>query len=70
MQACWVSPFVQDKKKLGFGLGGERLSRYDIRADGALPPSITVIARVKMWATVCILSIINSKIEICPFEFF
>ena len=39
-------PFLPDKKG-EFGLGGSRLSHYDIRAEGALPPSTTVIARVK-----------------------
>ena len=45
-----------------------RLSRYDIRAEGALPPSVTVIARVKkMGYWICNVSLrrINSKIEIC-----
>ena len=32
----WLSPFIQDKQKVGFGLG-----------KGALPPSITVIVRLK-----------------------
>ena len=41
----WVSPYVQDKKE---GLGN-RLSRYDIHADGALSPSITVIARLNIF---------------------
>ena len=36
----WVSPFVQDKN-VGFVLGKNRLSRYDIHAEGALPSSIT-----------------------------
>ena len=38
----WVSPFVQDPQKCSWGLGWEesRLSRYDIRAEGALPHSI------------------------------
>ena len=53
----WVSHFVNNKKntqktkqtKIGFGLGGNRLCRYDIRAEGALPPSITMIARQKMF---------------------
>ena len=42
----WVSPFVQDKNKKGLGREDNMLSRYDIRAEGALPPSITVIARI------------------------
>ena len=36
----WVCPFVQDQN-VGFGLGNNRLSHYNIRAEGALPPSIT-----------------------------
>ena len=40
-------PFRPRQKQLGLGWGKNRLSRYDIRAEGALPPSITVIARVK-----------------------
>ena len=43
----WVSPFVQDKK-VGFGLGMNRLSCNVNHAEGALPPSITVIVRLKM----------------------
>ena len=39
----WVSHFVQDEKKVGvLGWGKNWLSRYDLRAEGALPPSITV----------------------------
>ena len=42
----WVSPIVQDKnKRWGLGWEESRLSHNDIRAEGALPPSITVIAR-------------------------
>ena len=63
----WVSPFVQDKKKeLSLGWGKNRLSRYDIRAEGALPPSITVIARLKnclgYWICNVSLKKINSEI--------
>ena len=42
----WVSPFVQHKNLAVWVWEESRLSRYDIRAAGALPPSITVIARV------------------------
>ena len=42
----WVSPFIQDKKVWGLGWEESRLSCYDIRAEGALPPSKTVIVRV------------------------
>ena len=35
------------KKGVVLGWDESRFSHYDIRADGALPPSITVIARVK-----------------------
>ena len=42
----WVSPFVHDKKSVGLGWDKSRVSHYDIRAEGALPPSITVIARM------------------------
>ena len=39
--------FRPSKKKLCLGWGKNRLSRYDIPAEGALPPSITVIAKLK-----------------------
>ena len=39
-------PFSPRKKRWGLGWEENRLSRYDIRAEGALPPSITVIVRV------------------------
>ena len=39
--------FALSSNKLGLGWGENRLSRYDIRAEGALPHSITVIARLK-----------------------
>ena len=42
----WVSPFVHDKKGVCFGWDKNRFSHYDIRAEGALPPSITMIARM------------------------
>ena len=35
---------------LGLGWEESRFSHYDIRPEGVLPPSITVIARVKNWA--------------------
>ena len=53
--------------KQGLGWGKTRLSRYDIRAEGALPPSITVIARLHFWGDwICNVSLkrINSKIYI------
>ena len=76
----WVSPFVQDKN-VGFWVGGgggggrergNRLSRYDIRAEGALPPSITMITRVKhLGYWICNMFLrINSKIEICALRTF
>ena len=46
----WVSPFAQDKKSWVLCWGKNRLSRYDIRAEGALLSSVTVIARVNNWA--------------------
>ena len=55
-------------KKLGWGWGKNRLSCYDLHAEGALLPSITVIARLKhlgYWVCNVSLKIINSKIEIC-----
>ena len=65
----WISLFVRSRQK-GWGLGWEenRFSRYDIRAEGALPPSITVIARGKIlgyWICNVSLRRINSKIEMC-----
>ena len=42
--------FLPRQKRLDLGWGKNRLSRYDIRAEGALPPSITVIARLKKFA--------------------
>ena len=39
-------PF-RPRKKVGLGWRKNRLSRYDIRAEGALPLSISVIARLK-----------------------
>ena len=38
-------PFRPRQKQLGLDWGKNRLSRYDIRTEGALPLSITVIAR-------------------------
>ena len=40
-------PFHPRQKSLVCVGGKNRLSRYDIQAEGALPPSITVIARLK-----------------------
>ena len=63
----WVNPFIQDKTVEVWD-GRSRLSRYDIRAEGALPPSITVIARVKKlgyWICNVSLRRINFKIEMC-----
>ena len=42
-----VSPFIQAKTNWGLGWDENRFSHYDIRSEEALPPSITVIARVK-----------------------
>ena len=56
---------VQTKtKKVGFHLGKNRLSHYDIRAEGTLPPSrhITVIAMLGYWICNACLKRINSKI--------
>ena len=41
------------QRQKGWGLGWEesRFPRYDIRAEGALPPSTTVIARVYIYIT-------------------
>ena len=43
-------PFRPREKKWGLGWEESRLSRYDIRAERALPPSINVIVRVKKLA--------------------
>ena len=41
---------LRPRQKRGFGdCGKNRLSRYDIHADGALSPSITVIARLNIF---------------------
>ena len=40
-------PFRPRQKHGGLGREQNMLSRYNIRAEGALPPSITVIARRK-----------------------
>ena len=61
--------FRPRQKPLGLGWGKNRLSRYDIRAERALPPSITVIARLGYW--ICNVSkrngwkIINSRALYC-----
>ena len=39
-------PFRSRQRSWGLGWEENMLSCYDIRAEGALPPSITVIARV------------------------
>ena len=41
-------PSLPRQKKLCLGLEKNRLSRYDIHTEGALPPSITVIARLNI----------------------
>ena len=59
-------PFHQRQKMLGWE--ENRLSRYDIRAEGALPPSITVIAIFKnrdYW--ICNVSL--KKINMCALNF-
>ena len=38
--------FHQRQKGLGLGWEESRLSHYDIRAEGALPPSVNVIVSV------------------------
>ena len=43
-------PFRPRQNSWGLGWEESRLSCYDIRTEEALPPSITVIARVKNWA--------------------
>ena len=42
-----VQPFRPRQKNWSLGWEKNRLSRYDTRAEGALPLSITVIARLK-----------------------
>ena len=61
-------PFRPRQKQLDLDWGKNRLSGYDIRAEGALPPSITVIAIIKKlcyWICNVSRKRINSKIEIC-----
>ena len=43
----------QKNNKLGLGWEGNRLSRYDIRAEGVLPSSITVITRFGLMHLQC-----------------
>ena len=57
-------PF-RPREKSGFWLGENRVSRYNNRTEGALPPTIAVIARFKMlgfWICNVSLKRINSKI--------
>ena len=52
------------KQKWGLGWEESRLYRYNIRAEGTLPPSITVTARVKIigyWICNVSLNGMNSK---------
>ena len=58
-------PFRPKQKQLDLDWTKNRLSRYDIRAEGALPPSITLITRSKQicfWICNVSLKRINSKI--------
>ena len=60
-------PFTR-QKSWGLGWGKNRLSHYNIHTEGALPPSVTVITRLKhldYWICYVSLTRINSKIEIC-----
>ena len=66
-------PFRPRQNSLGLGWDENRFSRYDICAEGALPPSITMIARLKyLGYWICNISLrrINFKIEICALRMF
>ena len=52
------------------GWGESRLSRYDIRAEGALPPGITVIARLNIWAIGFVMFILRELIRKYKYERF
>ena len=61
-------PFRPRQKRWVWIWEENRLSGYDIRADGALPPSITVIAGVEnlgYWICNVSLKRVNSKIDLC-----
>ena len=66
-------PFCPRQKKWGLDWEESRLSRYDIRAEVALPPSITVIVTVKhfgYWICNVSLNRINSKQKYVHLEYF
>ena len=66
-------PFRPRQKRWSLGSEESRLSRYDIRAEGALPPSITVIARLNSFSAIgfamFLLRELISKYKYVCFEF-
>ena len=52
-------PFHPRQKRWGLPWKNSRLSRYDIRIEEALPPSITVIARLMLYDILLLINVLE-----------